>query len=372
MISRLTSLSANLVGFCRFLRSKGFLTGVEEASAALKALQWVKLETPQAFRLTLQTVLCKSKTEQQSFNELYDAYWKELAKGVDSKIKSKAAKEPKTIRDDAPFKALTSWINGNRNKEVEEVAAYSFHEKLSAKDFSTVPAEEIGELMLLIRRFSRRIALLLNRRYRQNARAGMPDIRRTLRKNIHAGGELVDLVFKQPKHNRVRVVLLCDVSKSMDLYAAFLLQFMYAFQQVYSRVQTFAFSTSLQNITAIMKHKVYQQTLRELSQLSDTWSGGTRIGESLQTFISAYPGQLSKQTIVIIVSDGWDTGPAGPMQAAMQTIQRKCRKVIWLNPLAGYSGYQPMAAGMQAALPYIDVFASVHNAESLQKLGRWL
>lgn len=187
------------------------------------------------------------------------------------------------------------------------------------------------------------------------------------------GGELAEIAFRKPKRNRTKLVVLCDVSKSMDLYAKFLLQFMYAFHQVYSRVETFAFSTSLQQITRLLKQNDFTTAINLLSNQSNSWSGGTRIGESLDSFLKEYSSQLlDKRTIVIILSDGWDTGNTLLLEQSMEAIHKQSKKVIWLNPLAGFATYRPDVAGMQAAMPYVDVFASAHNLDSIRKLGRWL
>ena len=159
----------------------------------------------------------------------------------------------------------------------------------------------------------------------------------------------------------------------MELYAAFLLQFMYAFQHVYSKVETFAFSTSLQRITQLLKQNDFHEAMNLLSEQNEKWSGGTRIGKSLNSFVNEYSAKVvDKKTIVIIMSDGWDTGDIDLLEHSMEAIHNKAKKVIWLNPLAGFSDYKPHVAGMKAALPYVNIFAAVHNAESLRKLAKWL
>ena len=274
---------------------------------------------------------------------------------------------------DGSFKSLKSWLNGNRDEEIEQTAAYSIHENLSQKDFSAVPSDELDELMRSIKTLSKRLAAQLSRRYKKSGKINLPDLRQTLRKNMRYGGELLEIAFKKPRRNRTKLVVLCDVSKSMDLYSAFLLQFMFAFQQVYSRIETFAFSTSLQRITGLLKHTNFKEALGILGKQNNSWSGGTRIGESLQQFVKEYATHLlDKHTIVIILSDGWDTGNIELLKQSIETIHVRSKKLIWLNPVAGYALYQPDAAGMQAAMPYIDVFAPVHNADSLRTLNKWL
>jgi uncharacterized protein with von Willebrand factor type A (vWA) domain len=180
-------------------------------------------------------------------------------------------------------------------------------------------------------------------------------------------------MHRRPKRNRVKLLMLCDVSKSMELYAAFLLQFMYAFQQVYQRMETFIFSTSLQRITPMLKQKHFGEALKLLSTENEGWHSGTRIGESLNTFVNEYSNKLiDSKTIVIILSDGWDTGNIDMLKKSMHLIHNRAKKLIWLNPQAGYAAYRPEVAGMKAAMPYIDVFAPVYNIETLRRLTKWI
>ncbi len=222
----------------------------------------------------------------------------------------------------------------------------------------------------------------MNRRREKTVQARQFDLRNTLRRNLRRGGELIDLAYKRPRRNRMRLVVLADVSKSMDLYSAFLIQFLYAFQNVFRRIETFVFSTELHRITAELKQQNFQEALKKLAERETGWSGGTRIGSSLHTFVTDYGKLLNRETIVVILSDGWDTddtratvlnrGTGSTLADAMQRIQQKSRKVIWLNPLAGRVGYEPRTAAMQAALPHVDVFAPAHSVESLRALGKWL
>jgi uncharacterized protein with von Willebrand factor type A (vWA) domain len=373
MTQRQTSLSKNIVQFCRFLRQKGFTLSVEEEADALNALQYIDYSSRDIFKLALKAICCRSKSQLNEFDSLFNEYWKETDKAVDSKIKSESKQTIKPRVKDTSFKSLKSWLNGNRNEEKEEMASYSIRENLSQKDFASVPGDEVDELMRNIKALSKRLAAHINRRYEKDERISLPDLRRTLRKNMRRGGELIEIAFHKPKRNRTKLIVLCDVSKSMDLYAAFLLQFMYAFQQVYRRVETFAFSTSLQCITNLLKQNDFTEAMRELNSQNKNWSGGTRIGESLHSFVKEYSKHvLSKRSIVIILSDGWDTGNIDLLEQSMEFIHSRSKKVIWLNPLAGYASYRPDVAGMQAALPYIDVFAPVHNVDSLKQLSKWL
>lgn len=373
MIIRRTSLPANIVQFCRFLRQKNFTIGIEEQAQTLQALQFIEYTDPSVFRLALRTTLCRSKTQADEFDMLFNEYWKQIEKAVDSKSKQESTGKQPPVLQPAQFKSLKAWLHGNRNDETEETATYSIQENLSQKDFSVIAGEEVNELMQTIRSLSKRLAAKVNRRYKPSHEINMPDLRQTLRKNLRRGGELVELAYRKPKRNRVKLVLLCDVSKSMELYTTFFIQFMYAFQQVYGRMETFTFGTSLKRVTPYLKEKNFRGALQLLGAENNNWEGGTRIGESLDSFVKVYSKKmLDSKTIVIILSDGWDKGNMDILKKSMGLIRARSKKIIWLNPLAGFASYRPDVLGMQTAMPYIDVFAPAHNAESLRRLGKWL
>jgi uncharacterized protein with von Willebrand factor type A (vWA) domain len=372
MITRKTSLSENIVQFCRFLRQKGFVVGANDETTTLQALQYIDYTSPDIFHLALKATLCRNKTQAQEFDDLFNEYWKQLNKAVDAKTKDDS-KKINIPKPQASLKSLKTWLHGKRSDETEETATYSIQETLSQKDFSSVPEEDIDELMHVIRALAKRIAAKTSRRYKFSHQQDIPDLRQTLRKNLRRGGELLELAYRKPKRNRTKILLLCDVSKSMELYTAFLLQFMYAFQQVYSRMETFVFGTSLKRITPVLKEQNFRAALHLMVAENNDWSGGTRIGESLYDFVIHYSKKmLDSKTIVIIVSDGWDKGNMDILRESMEHIHQKARKVIWLNPLAGFVSYRPDVAGMQTAMPFIDILAPVHNAESLRQLSKWL
>lgn len=375
VIQRHTELSANLLAFCRFLRRHGFRLGPAEEADALLALEILTpFHDPDAFRLALRAVLARNLPQQEAFDELYQRYFRELSKAVDSKVvegqpekkqRSGQAKEPS-------FEALKQWLHGNRNQETEELAAYSAGETTMRKDFSAFSGDDLQEVIQLIHRIARSLAMRYSRRQEQTRTPAGLDLRRTLRLNLRRGGEMLDLAFRRPRRHRRQIILLCDVSKSMDLYSRFLVQFIFAFQNAYRRIETFVFSTSLHRVTRQLRQRDYRSALDQLAEQVPGWSGGTRIGESLDAFSTRFARLLNRQTVVIILSDGWDTGDTGLLAAAMRRIHSKTAKVIWLNPLAGNPHFRPDVKGMQAAMPYIDIFASAHNVDSLRQLARFL
>jgi hypothetical protein len=375
LIQRHTSLSAHLVAFGRFLREQGFIIGPAEEALALQALlQLDAFRDNESFQYCLRAVFARSKTQQQRFDELFPRYFKELEQGVDSKIKQDHKKRPAKGRSDQSpsFQALKDWLYGKPASEEVELAAYSAQESLSEKDFSSFSEEELKEIWGLVQQIARMLSLRMSRRWERAHSLKRLDLRRTLRDSLRRGGELLDLRYLRPKKQRQQLVLLCDVSKSMDLYSQFLIQFSYAFQQAYRRIETFVFSTQLERITPSLRAADYREAMQVLSAHTGVWSGGTRIGASLESFYKDYQRLVNNKTVLIILSDGMDTGEPERITQAMQQLHQKAGRIIWLNPLAGRPGYEPSVRGMQAALPYIDVFASAHNLESLRELARRL
>jgi uncharacterized protein with von Willebrand factor type A (vWA) domain len=246
-------------------------------------------------------------------------------------------------------------------------------ERLRRVDFSQIPQSDLPELERLAMKLLRRMALRLSRRLRAMQRRGPVDLRRTIRRNISRGGDPISLSHKGRRHARARLVILLDVSGSMNAYSLFLTRFAYALVKQFRRVNTFLFSTQLQEVTAVLRSGTLAQALAALSQETTGWSGGTKIGESLRDF-NQRPARklLSRDTLVLILSDGWDTGEPEVIAHELSAIRRRSRQIVWLNPLLGMEDYQPLTRGMSAALPYIDVFAAAHNLESLLALEHLL
>ncbi|MBI2505830.1 MAG: VWA domain-containing protein [Candidatus Latescibacteria bacterium] len=374
-------LSANVVGFCRLLRQGGVGAGPAEQGDALRALEWIALGDGEAFRLALRTTLAKSAEEQEVFDQHFDSYWRvwDRAGELNRRSQERSARTP-TPRADGrsssgrpSFLSIKDWLKGQEATEEEEAAGYSPFEVITRRDFSGFSAAEAREIAHLIARIARALATRFSRRYQQTQQRGKVDLRRTLRLNLRRGGDLFDLAFRRRRFQKLKLVLLCDVSKSMDLYSLFLIQFIHAFQSVYRRIETFVFSTSLHRLTPTLKAKDLAAVLAGLSKEVPDWSGGTKIGVSLQTFLSHYAATLvDRNTVVLIMSDGWDTGDLEVLESSMGELQRRAHCLIWLNPLLGNPDYRPSCRGMQVALPFIDLFAPAHNLDSLKDLVRQL
>jgi uncharacterized protein with von Willebrand factor type A (vWA) domain len=243
---------------------------------------------------------------------------------------------------------------------------------LRRRDLTTLHAQELETMLRIARRLARRLARRPSRRWKPSARGRTIDLRRTARESLRTGGEATEIAFRERRVRKAKLTVVCDVSGSMDVYGRFLLSFLYALQSAFARVESFVFATRLHRVTDRLRGRVWKNALEQLALGVDEWSGGTRIGANLAALSKEYPHVLDRRTIVVILSDGWDTGDPAQLGAALQGIRAKAGKVIWLNPLLGSSQYQPLARGMQAALPHVDVFAPAHDLASLERLTRHL
>ena len=240
-------------------------------------------------------------------------------------------------------------------------------------DFSEVPCDDLAALEEISIRLLRQMSLRLSRRFSISQRGTRVDLRRSIRRSISLGGDPIALAYKTRKRARNKFVILVDISGSMNFYSLFLVRFAYALQANFQRVETFLFSTSVVGISDLLRTSSLPEALRRLSQRAAGWSGGTKIGESLRQFNQLYGRKLlTRDTVFIILSDGWETGEPGLLADQMRAARRRVLKILWLNPLLGLKEYQPVTRGMAAALPYVDVFAPAHNLESLLALERHL
>ena len=255
----------------------------------------------------------------------------------------------------------------------QAVTGASARERLTKADFSTLPQSDMAALEKIALRLFKQMACRLARRRRISTARGLVDLRRTIRRNISRGGELMNLRVRERRPRPHRLVTLLDISGSMSPYSVFLVKFLFALQKHFRHVDTFLFSTGLFEITPLFRGRRLQDALRALSQLPAGWAGGTSIGGSLREFNRLHRRKLrSSNTLFLVLSDGWDTGDPSILAAELARVKRQVRRIIWLNPLLGLKDYQPLTGVMSAALPHINVFAPAHNLESLLALERHL
>jgi uncharacterized protein with von Willebrand factor type A (vWA) domain len=213
----------------------------------------------------------------------------------------------------------------------------------------------------------------LVRREQIRRRGRRIDLRRTIHRNVSHGGTLLDLAWRRRKAKPLRLVLLLDASGSMELYTAFFVRFLHGVVDCFREAEAFVFHTRLAHVSASLRDRNVARAVDRLSLMAQGIGGGTRIGESLATFNRWHARRvINSRTAVMIVSDGYDTGEPDRLAAEMRRLRRRCRRIIWLNPLIGWRDYRPQARGMRAALPYVDLFAPAHNLASLAALEPYL
>lgn len=373
-MKRLNTISDHAIQFCRFLRQHRYNIGTLEEQNALEALAVIPFHQESNFVNALKVTLVKNKSELDHFDQLYSDYWNEVKKGEDAKVKDKLKKEQqKKSSKKTSIDTIKSWLYGNQQKNQIDIARQSDIEVLTDKDFSFLSADEMKDTLYYTALLVRKMSVNKGRRYIQSPQKHQLDLRKIARKNFGKVDEVIYLNYKKPKPEKLKLVIICDVSRSMELYAKFLMHFIYGLNRATSQIETFVFSTQLKRITPFLREREFKDVLEDLRTSFEYWSGGTRIGESLGTFVEDYGGQiLGSKTKVIIVSDGWDNGNPEIVKKAMEKIQRKSGAVIWLNPLAGNPGFEPKVACLQAAMPYIDIFQAANTIESLKELVRKL
>ncbi|MGI8485957.1 MAG: vWA domain-containing protein, partial [Thermomicrobiales bacterium] len=255
----------------------------------------------------------------------------------------------------------------------EDVLIFSSSEALRKKDFSQLTPEEIAEARRIIEGMTWKLGTRQTRRRERAKHGEFIDHRATLRSAMKQGGLPLDLKWRTKKERMRPLVLICDISGSMDRYARLLLRFVHALEHGLDSVEVFVFGTRLTRITRELRRRDVDGAIAEVVASVDDWSGGTRIGEAIKTFNFKWSRRvLRSSATVVVISDGWDRGDPLLLSQEMARLQRSCRRLIWLNPLLGAPGYQPLTQGIRAALPYVDHFLPIHNLKSLEALSQLL
>ena len=354
-----------LVVFCRELRANGLHVTPAEVVVAATASQIIDTSDRDEVFLSLRSILTTSVDDFPIFEEVFKRFWNPVSSRTAVRIQ---AHTPRQTSKGLGF-FLKHWGSSlSAGAQPVKVPGASDTEAATAKDFSEFTNEELEEVSRLARRMVRRLARRPSRRWRPVKRGHRVNLRRSLRLSLKTGGELIELAYKERRPKRTKLVVICDVSGSMDIYSRLLLQFVYGLQNSFAKVESFVFATSLARITGDLKNKTYKRALDRLSANVRGWSGGTRIGASLSMFNDQWLRRIDKRTVVIILSDGWDTGEPEKLASALSLLKHRAGRLIWLNPLLGSADYAPVTRGMQAALPFINVFAPAHDLASLRAL----
>ena len=373
----------NMMAFARVLKRLGVKVSLSQVIDAARSADLVDIAAKEDFRALLRSNLILQKEDFPVFDLVFDCFWREQSyervpmetleiQGTPSESGAEEGGDEDGL-EEAVAEAAAQENVPLENLEEFSIPTYSPQELLNRKDFSEMGVEESRAIARAILLIATKIATQISRRKKVGRKGSTVDPRWTLRRSMKYGGEIVELVQRKRRIKKTKVVLLCDVSGSMDCYSRFLIQFMYGLQNELWGVETFVFSTSLSRITHLIRTKDIGNALEKISGSILGWSGGTNIGRSLHTFNRSFaPSMVTHRSVVVIISDGWDRGDVSLLEREMQDLKRRCKKIIWLNPLLASDNYEPLCKGMQAALPYLDLFLSVHNVNSLVALGRTL
>ncbi len=366
------SISESIVAFAQFSRAHGLNVGIGETIAAFEGLDQLPLENELQLKFLLKPLFCNSPEDRMLFEGLYKLFWDSNPIDLNGKNQTKIAGAKKKKKSSS-LVMLGLGNNEGAKEEAKEISGANEAESLRKTDFSKLSDIESKQLEEIAEKLFKEMALRLRRRMKESRHIGKLNLRRTIRRSINTGGEPINLFFKAQKPKRQRLILMLDVSGSMDKYSLFLLRFVFELRNYFRQLEAFIFSTSLIRISEAVAYGQMDATVEALGIQVNNWSSGTKIGECLKDFNEKYGKRiLNGSPTFIILSDGLDTGEPEVLAKEMKTIQGKVRKLVWLNPLIAMSGYEPIQRGMKAALPSIDDFRTAHNLDSLLALEKIL
>ncbi len=378
-------LSENIAYFARALRDAGLPVGPGSVLDALGAVEAARVGSRDDFYWTLHAVFVKKHEHSEIFDQAFRIFWRRRSY-MDQLIATLSPKTPPVPdegrKPDAGALRVAQSLFKQRERpdepeeeKVEISARLTVSEKeiLRGKDFAQMTAEEIARARRLIERMKlpddrietrRMVAAELGRRI---------DLRRTFRRSLRGGGGTIDLAFREPALKHPPVVALCDISGSMAEYTRLFLQFLHTLTESRRRVHTFLFGTRLNNVTRALRSRDPDEALARCSAQVQDWSGGTRISSSLRRFNMDWSRRvLGQGAVVLLFTDGLERDGTEDLPVEMDRLHRSCRKLVWINPLLRFDGFEPRAAGIRAMLPHVDEFRPIHNLSSMETLVRAL
>ncbi|MGO1117356.1 vWA domain-containing protein [Rhodovibrionaceae bacterium A322] len=379
-------LGENILHFARTLRAAGLPVGPGTTLRALEAVESLGLERRDDFYWALHSVFVTRQDQRELFDQAFHVFWRNpkfldrlrgmfLPSFVDDSGQTPKGRELNRRVSDAlggPKDGDSGHGEGGEEEKVEIDAVMTFSEKeqFNQQDFEKMSAEEVTRAKEIIRTLRLPIMQVPTRRFTASRRPPKVDLRATLRAGLRSGGDVIPLRWKERKERHPPLVILCDISGSMSRYARLFLHFMHAVTNDRDRVHSFVFGTRLTNVTRHLRQKDVDIALEKTGLLVTDWSGGTRIGASLQEFNKTWSRRvLGQGAVVLLITDGLDREGADGVNEEMERLHKSCRRLIWLNPLLRFSGYEPKSMGAKAIMPHVDDFRSIHNLASLSDLA---
>jgi len=374
------NLLRHLVLFTRLLRLIGVPATPNQLVDLVQALPLLNLQRREEVKDAARAMLVTSREQATLFDSAFDLFWQawtteDQPAGAEHMQKAPPFEGESDLRAQERERIPEAGAGADTENEPdsETLASYSPEEILRHKDFADLTEEEVHSVTQLIRQSQWHPEQHPARRNRRAAHGTQPDLRRVLRQGLRYGGEVMKFTWQTPKLKRRPLIVLCDISGSMERYARFLLRFLYVVTNGLERAEVFAFGTRLTQLTRQLRQSDMDSALKQAAEAVNDWGGGTRIGEALKVFNFVWARRLMGHgPTVLIISDGWDRGNLGLLRREMFRLQLNCRRLIWLNPLLGAAGYEPLAQGIQTALPFVDDFLPVHNLASLEQLAAHL
>jgi uncharacterized protein with von Willebrand factor type A (vWA) domain len=379
-------VSTKLAAFLRTLRDSGFAVGLAEGRDAAALMASGYAAKPGLLRSALKHLFSARKSDWDKFDGIFEAFW--LGKRVRSRSmavgSSKAANNPslKSLQDagargdgnQSATDQIPSSDNAPQASGEGQMEGASRAENIAEVDFRKLAdPEQVAQAHDAAARLARMMRTRLTRRDLAPRRGYRLDLRRTIHRNISHGGVPIALVKRQRKDKPLRLVVLLDASGSMSMYTSVFLRFIHGVLDEFREAEAFLFHTRLAHVSGAMKEKDAARALDRLSLLAQGAGGGTRIGESLQTFNRWHAARvIHSRTVVMIVSDGYETGDAALLGREMAALAKRCRRIVWLNPMMAWEGYSPEARGIKAALPFVDLYAPANTLASLSALEPYL
>ena len=371
----------SLMLFAEVLRKVGLDVSSGNVLDLVRALEHAPIGRKQDFRQAARCILVHRKQDLALFDEAFQVFWRRPATGqttldLRSMGEQRRYRKPQVSPPPATDTDESGVAGDNDDDQsgdrVDLTRTYSAREVLREKDFADYKTTEIADAKRMMAELSWNPGRRITRRLTSGEGAWL-DLRKTFRRNLKYGGEPLEIAHRQRKDKPRPLVLICDVSGSMERYTRMLLHFIHTIAHGPQHVEAFLFATRLTRITRYLNYRSIDQAVTEVARAVPDWAGGTRIGQALVSFNFQWIRRvLGGGAVVLIISDGWDRGEPELLAKEMSRLQRSCHRLIWLNPLLGSSTYRPLTRGMQAALPYVDDFLPVHNLNSLGALARHL
>ena len=373
-------LAANIMHFARLLRRAGLPVGTSEALAAQQALAHVDLGSRTEVQVALRAVMVRRHEQQDVFDQAFGLFWRNPVQAEQQALMGLLSPEkaPKPERPPPGSRRVAEALASGREQkpkteetppQLDLALTASEAERLQSMDFEAMSAADISAAKSEIRRLTLPLDLRRTRRRRPDDRGKLTDLRSTIRRSLRQGGEILTIARATRTVRPPPLVVLCDISGSMGRYVQILLHFLHAVANDRERVSVFLFGTRLSNITRQLRHRDPEVAFQMVAHIVPDWSGGTRIGEAVAEFNQRWARRvLAQGAVVLLVTDGLDRDGARGLAENMDRLHRSCRRLIWLNPLLRWEGFQPKSQGIRAMLPYVDEFRPVHNLASLRAL----